>query len=100
MIDVENPRVRMLLVFIGLMAATFIIISAYNLVAQSQQLEEMNQRICNDLEEHPDDIGIRVMGDSVYSLCECNKTDNGTWDCTYNPHNIQSIRKNLTRVMK
>jgi hypothetical protein len=74
----------MLLVFIGLVAATVLIISTYNLIMQSAEMEEAKIKICNDLEKHPEDLGIRALGDSVYSLCDCNRTANGTYDCFYN----------------
>jgi hypothetical protein len=100
MIDLENPRVRMLLVFIGLMAATFIIISTYNLMAQSQQLAEMNQRICADITENQSDLGIRMIQGYADSMCDCKPYENGTWICVYSKEKASSMTKNISRRLK
>lgn len=100
MIDLENPRVRMLLVFIGLMAATFIIISSYNLMAQSSQIEEMNQRICADITENQTDLGIRMIQGYADSICDCQQYENGTWICIYSKERAAIMTKNISRRLK
>jgi hypothetical protein len=98
MIDVENPRVRMLLIFIGLIAATFLILYTYNLMAQSQQMAEMNQRICDDYSKNQNDIGVKSIQGYVDSICNCTPFENGTWNCIYSSAKAKNLAKNLTGV--
>lgn len=100
MIDLENPRVRMLLVFIGLMAATFLILSVYNLVNQSSEVERMNKQICDEMGDNQTNIGIRMIQGYADSICDCKVLDNGTWNCIYSKERAAIMTKNLTRMMK
>jgi hypothetical protein len=100
MIDVENPRVRMLLVFIGLMAATFLILSTYNLVMQSQQIDVMNKRICDDYSKNQNDLGVRSIQGYADSICDCKRLENGTWNCIYSSEKARNMTKNLTGGIK
>jgi hypothetical protein len=100
MINVDNPRVRMLLIFIGLMAATFIIIYSYNLLAQSSEIQVMNQRICDDYSKNEHDLGVRSIQGYADSICDCKQLENGTWNCIYSSAKAGSMTKNLTGGIK
>lgn len=83
MIDVDDPRVRKILIFILIVATVYLVIAGYMLFMQSQERDRLQEKICDDLEKNPESIGIRVLGDSAYRLCECNQLENGTWNCIY-----------------
>lgn len=98
MIDVDDPKVRKVLIFIAMLAAIYLIIALTNIFLQSAEMDKARAKICDDLEKNPGDIGVRVLGDSAYTLCRCNQTANGTWDCVFDEAQAMRLTDNMTKI--